>query len=103
MAQHPVRADDIDKIVVADIYDPFHLEVLEQSRASRPSIASALVAVHDERAQRAARRGDFFLCATGKQRDFWLGQLAARRADQPARPTTTTRACDRSSPSCRSA
>ena len=22
-------------------------------------------------------RGDFFLCASGKQRDFWLGQLAA--------------------------
>ena len=33
-------------------------------------------------------RGDFFLCASDKQRDFWLGQLAARRPAQPARPTT---------------
>ena len=27
--------------------------------------------------------GDFFLCASDKQRDFWLGQLAARRTHQP--------------------
>ena len=26
------------------------------------------------------RRGDFFLCASDKQRDFWLGQLAATSA-----------------------
>ncbi len=30
------------------------------------------------------RRGDFFLCASDKQRDFWLGQLAAVGRINPA-------------------
>ena len=30
------------------------------------------------------RRGDFFLCASEKQRDFWLGQLAAVGRINPA-------------------
>ncbi len=62
--------------LVVDLYDPFHLEVLEQTRgldplARRASIGTAVDVVNEQ-----LRRGDFFLCASPRQRDFWLGQLA---------------------------
>ena len=40
------------------------------------------------------RRGDFFLCASGKQRDFWLGQLAGMGRINHA-TYDETRTCDR--------
>ena len=66
-----------DKPLVADIYDPFHLELLEQARDEgerrrRDIVHNAVVVLGDQ-----LRRGDFFLCASEKQRDFWLGALAA--------------------------
>lgn len=65
------------QILVVDLYDPFHLETLEVDRHEplerrRASLAGA---VGELAAQ--VRRGDFFLCASAKQRDFWLGHLAA--------------------------
>ena len=58
-------------------YDPLHLEQLEQAwRAGRAGAARA-GAQGGTGAQRAAQRGDFFLCAATKQRDFWLGQMTA--------------------------
>ena len=75
LTTHPfLRASD--KVIVGDIYDPFHLENLESS--GRPSDEQAarfrhLVSVVNEQ----LRRGDFFVCASGRQRDFWLGSLAA--------------------------
>ena len=75
MAQHPaVRTTS--NVVVVDIYDPFHLEVLEQSKGLAPvdrlRLSRSTTSVLNEQLS----RGDFFLCASGKQRDFWLGQLA---------------------------
>jgi len=65
------------KVVVADIYDPLHLEQLEQARDEgekrRVELVAGAVGVLNEQ----LRRGDFFLCASEKQRDFWLGQLSA--------------------------
>ena len=64
------------KVFVVDVYDPFHLEVLEQLRG-RDAGFRARAADYGRRALNAQlRRGDFFLCASPKQRDFWLGQLA---------------------------
>ncbi|RPF25910.1 glycosyltransferase family 4 protein [Georgenia muralis] len=63
--------------IVVDLYDPFHLESLEVERY-RPtperhaSLANALRELHAQ-----AARGDLFLCASEKQRDLWLGHLAA--------------------------
>jgi glycosyltransferase involved in cell wall biosynthesis len=75
MAQH-AALHDTDKVVVADVYDPFHLEVLEQARDLAPEnrlvVGRATVNVLNQQ----LRRGDFLLCASEKQRDFWLGQLA---------------------------
>src|SRR5205823_2146593 len=66
-----------DKVVIVDIYDPFHLEQLEQARdhgqRARGQIVNDATRVLNEQ----LLRGDFFLCASEKQRDFWLGQLSA--------------------------
>ena len=66
-----------EKVLVADIYDPLHLEQLEQGRdegevARRQAVRNATEVLNEQ-----LMRGDFFLCANTRQRDFWLGQLAA--------------------------
>ena len=64
------------KVVVADLYDPFHLAQLEQA-GDRPQAErqqSVAACVTELNAQLA--RGDFFLCASEKQRILWLGHLA---------------------------
>ncbi len=81
--EHPVLRSS-RKVVVADIYDPFHLEQLEQARdlgeKRRRSVVRSSTAVLNEQ----LRRGDFFMCASEKQRDFWLGQMAALGRINPA-------------------
>jgi hypothetical protein len=63
--------------VVADIYDPFHLEQLEQSRDADEKDRRRIVQSATDVLNEQLARGDFFTCASEKQRDFWLGQLAA--------------------------
>jgi glycosyltransferase involved in cell wall biosynthesis len=65
------------KIVVVDIYDPMHLEQLEQAREL--SFSQWEQQVNDATAvlNSQLQRGDFFVCASERQRIFWLGQLAA--------------------------
>ena len=67
---------ETDKPVAVDIYDPYHLENLEMGGPDR--------AQEDRAVTRQAgiinaglRRGDFFTCASERQRDFWLGSLSA--------------------------
>lgn len=70
-------------ILVADIYDPMHLEVLEQVK--KESIDDRVwVSAHTTEVLNAQiERADFMLCASEKQRDFWLGQLAAMNRINP--------------------
>jgi len=76
MFEHPAIARS-DKVLVVDIYDPFHLEQLEQARdLSREARRQVVQSSTDVLNQQLAR-GDYFTCASPKQRDFWLGQLAA--------------------------
>jgi GT2 family glycosyltransferase len=67
---------DSEKVLVADVYDPFHLEQLEQAKdlgeAARRKVVEDCTAALNEQLE----RGDFLLCASQKQRDFWLGQLS---------------------------
>ena len=65
-----------DKPVVIDIYDPYHLENLAM-RASAPAQADAVVGQLVQVVNRDLARGDFFLCASERQRDFWLGSLTS--------------------------
>lgn len=65
-----------NKVLVVDIYDPFHLEVLEQARDESDYDRRRSVRMAVEVLNAQIGRGDFFLCASDKQRDFWLGQFA---------------------------
>lgn len=63
--------------VVVDLYAPYHLENLEPTGNRSPrerlgAVHNATVALNG-----GMLRGDFFLTASDKQRDFWLGALAA--------------------------
>lgn len=66
-----------DIIVVADIYDPMQLEVLEQGKDLAPQerLDRTLSTVEVLNVQ--LERADYMICASEKQRDLWLGQLAA--------------------------
>jgi GT2 family glycosyltransferase len=73
-----------DKAVLVDVYDPFHLEGLnlrkDEPSGERYATASSDTRVLNEQFERA----DFLVCASDKQRDFWLGQLAAIGRINPA-------------------
>lgn len=66
-----------DKVVIVDLYDPFHLEQLEQTREHEPETRRLVVGNAVAEVNKQCLRGDFMVCASEKQRDFWLGHLAA--------------------------
>lgn len=65
------------KIFVIDIYDPMHLEQLEQARELPPEVWTRQVADATAVLNQQLERGDFFMCASERQKHFYLGQLAA--------------------------
>jgi len=65
-----------NKVMVVDLYDPMHLEQLEQARDNGDVGWRNQVTSTTEVINRQLERGDFFLCASERQRLFWLGQLA---------------------------
>lgn len=72
------------KIVVADIYDPMHLEQLEQARELGEAQWNRQVVDATGVLNEQLQRGDFFLAASERQRHFYLGQLAALGRVNPA-------------------
>lgn len=79
---HPAVATPGQALVV-DVYDPFHLENLESDGSpldARQANVEHLTSVIND----ALRRGDFFLCASEPQRDFWIGALTALGRVNPA-------------------
>jgi glycosyltransferase involved in cell wall biosynthesis len=75
---------DTDKVMVVDVYDPLHFEAL-QLNAARPepdrsvNVASTVRVLGEQ-----LLRGDFFVCASEKQRDLWMGFLSAAGRVNPA-------------------
>lgn len=65
------------KVLVADIYDPMHLEQLEQARELGAETWNKQVSDATDVLNEQLQRADFFLCASDRQRHFYLGQLAA--------------------------
>lgn len=72
------------KIVVVDIYDPMHLEQLEQGRELPRGTWDLNVQIATRVLNQQLSQGDFFLCASERQRPFYLGQLAALGRINPA-------------------
>jgi glycosyltransferase involved in cell wall biosynthesis len=61
---------------VVDLYDPAVVEDLEIHRGLRVDEQRQVQARDLDLLRRAASWGDFFLCASERQRHFWLGVLA---------------------------
>lgn len=74
---------ETDRIIVVDLYDPMHVEQLEQTRGGTLLGRERNVQSTTEMLNSQLRRGDFFLCASDIQRHFWLGQLAAMERLNP--------------------
>lgn len=69
---------DSNKILVADVYDPMHLEQLEQAKDLGAEGRARSIRETSRVLNEQLRRADFVLCASEKQRDFWLGQMAGQ-------------------------
>ncbi len=63
--------------LVIDLYDPLLLEILELWPGLGAPERLSLHRMRVERTNSHLRTGDFFICASEKQRDFWLGMLAS--------------------------
>ncbi len=63
--------------LVIDLYDPFHLELLEGTLDVPQAWQSWLLRASLDALQVQLACGDFFLCASERQRDLWLGHLGA--------------------------
>ena len=72
----PALATD-DRPLVVDLYCPFHLENLERRRLvdTDPTHRGFAASVDRRVLAEQVTRGDFFLCASERQRDYWLGLL----------------------------
>jgi glycosyltransferase involved in cell wall biosynthesis len=71
-------------IVVCDVYDPMHLELLEQGKDATDEQRALDLAGVTRVLNAQLERGDFVLCASERQRHFWLGHLAALGRLTPA-------------------
>ena len=75
LSAHPwIRATDT--LIVADVYDPMHLEFLEQGKDSPRRFRVKQGKYVTEVLNVQLEIADFMVCASEKQRDFWLGQLS---------------------------
>lgn len=77
LEQLPELKSDRDTVVVCDLYDPMHFEVLAQERdldlpTRHDRVAGTVNALSEQLA-----RGDLFLCASERQRHLWIGHLSA--------------------------
>jgi len=69
--------------LVVDLYDPFMLENL-QYYLDQPLSAQDNASEHATRIVNGlARLGDFFICGSDRQRDLWMGVLAANGRVNP--------------------
>jgi len=68
---------DSGKYLIIDIYDPYNLATLAEYELepmeNRLKIHKSIHEIFNEQFY----YGDFFICASERQRDFWLGMLAA--------------------------
>jgi GT2 family glycosyltransferase len=69
--------------LVLDLYDPFIFENLHYYLAEPMDVQEQLNLQSVELLNRAARAGDFFVCGSERQRDLWMGLLAANGRVNP--------------------
>lgn len=83
LARHPRLARGPARVVV-DLYDPYHLEALERTVDLSPYHRELAVAAAVRAMRTSTLLGDWFMCASTRQRDLWIGQLAVSGRVNPA-------------------
>lgn len=73
-AQHP-ELIKLGKYLVLDLYDPMLFEELAHQGAS--ALGDYLYAEHHRYLAQQMLAADFMICASDRQRDYWLGRLCA--------------------------
>jgi GT2 family glycosyltransferase len=73
------RLRDLSKPAIVDLYDPFELEKLAQSPTVEEQYHVSLDVESVAHLCLEGAIGDFFICASERQRDFWLGTLLRQR------------------------
>lgn len=68
---------DLGTPLIVDWYDPFALECLAQAAQVASEDRPRVELLNQEALAIQARSGDFYLAASERQRDFWLGLLLA--------------------------
>jgi glycosyltransferase involved in cell wall biosynthesis len=71
--------------LVFDLYVPQTLETISGFPGARPVLRQIFAEYATDRLIDAIRRGEQFICASEKQRDLWLGAMAAERLITTAR------------------
>jgi glycosyltransferase involved in cell wall biosynthesis len=71
--ENPFKIIFIRKPILIDLYIPYWFELLEMEGKMVPLNKYLM----EKRIHLLLKRGDFFICASEKQRDLWLGALAA--------------------------
>jgi glycosyltransferase involved in cell wall biosynthesis len=73
--QHYPALRTAAKRLVVDLYDPFNLEILELFKDAPWADRIVNHSGHMSALVEQIQIGDFFICASEKQRDYWLGAL----------------------------
>ena len=76
LRSNPWLASTGAKLVI-DLYDPIHLEMLEGGQHASPAEQTFMLSGGLDALRIQIEMGDFFLCATERQRDLWLGHMSA--------------------------
>lgn len=76
------QLDQVNIPLVVDGYDPHTLETIELF-AYDPEIQRQNHRIREQVLARQCLRGDFFICASERQRDWWLGLLEAHGRVNP--------------------
>jgi glycosyltransferase involved in cell wall biosynthesis len=87
LPQNPVVAAALRRSgarVVYDLYDPKALQVLEAFAAASPLARRYWSTIALDHVMDALRLGDFFICASERQRDLWIGAMLAEGLITPA-------------------
>ncbi|MBD8538748.1 glycosyltransferase family 4 protein [Frigoribacterium sp. CFBP 8751] len=75
---------DKPQVQIMDLYDPFHLEFLHRQHGMDKREVDRVFAELTTELNAQLSRADLVLCASTRQRDLWIGQLAALGRVRPS-------------------
>ena len=83
LKQYPELAT-LNKFIVVDLYDPFLFNIHIQYANYPQAIASASFRLMHKLLEKHMLSADFTICASERQRDYWLGRFCALGKINPA-------------------